>query len=145
MSPKYSSLACQCEELFLKLLEKAVNTLSKSFCSLTGNWSFKAVHISDASLPPKNRICVTLSFLGSVDNHKILLEPPLVEGPSSELVLSITVHVGKHIWWYSSCSSIFLSDEREYFTLGGCVGPKKKFSLWIDVVILKSECLPRAA
>ena len=64
MSPRYSSLACQWEELFSKLLAKHSNTASAFTWSSLSSWSFKVSHLSDASCPPKNRMCVTWSSLG---------------------------------------------------------------------------------
>ena len=54
----------QCEELFSKLLVNSLNTLLAFFLSSSPSWSFKASHLSDTTLPPKNRIWVTWSSSG---------------------------------------------------------------------------------
>ena len=46
-----------------------------------------------------------LCCLGGASNHEVLLQPLLVEGPSSLLVLSIPVHPGDHVCWYVYCHS----------------------------------------
>ena len=62
-------------------------------------------------------VCDSVCF-GCMGDHKVLLEPLCVESSGRELVLSVPVHVGKHVWWYSSCPSNSVSVERKYFTLG---------------------------
>ena len=147
MSPRYSSLVCQWLELFSKLQAKALNTSSVSFWFSSDNWSFKAIHLLDASLPPKNKICVTLQVLvGSVGDDEVLLQSLLVEGPGNKLVLSIPVHVEAYlrvVGRHPSPLPLYTA-ERKYFTLGGCCGPKRNYFSLGGCAGLKEQSLPRA-
>ena len=76
--------------------------VSESSSLSWSTWSFKAVHLSDASLPPQNKICVTFAAGGGEVpvNHEVLLQPLLVEDSSGLLVLSVPVHHGDHVCCY---------------------------------------------
>ena len=135
MSPRYSSLACQCVELFSKLLANAENTLVASFASSPTSCSFKVSHLSDASWPPKNRMWVTLSSLGvcAMVKYWVSLWVKNVQAASlSSACQSIRGSIsggrvgipGTAMAPSSSSSEIFV-----YFTLGGSCGPEMKMLL----------------
>ena len=125
MSPRYSSLPCQCEELFSKLLANTVNTLSDFLKSPSVSWCLKVTHLSVASMPPEYDI--NLCFLLSVGHCVAKLHLggemfpcPQHANPSWKAVL----------WYWYGCHAF--------------LPVIVNISLWEDVMVLQWERLQKS-